>query len=102
MNNIRNILKLNRITNNLTILNTRIMYEKIKDFILKQIQHRKEKTSRLLVQQANSLYDLTEIDGIKYLNIDGTLIPVEHLVDPSKTLSYVRDRWVMNHFNSAS
>lgn len=69
--------------------------ERVKQFIAQSKEKRKANLYKQLQEEAVRRYDVTQRENTTYLNINGTLLPIEQLNDHQKALDFLRETYIL-------
>ena len=69
--------------------------ERVKQFFAKSREKRKANLYKQLQEEAVRRYDVTQRGNTTYLNINGTLLPIEQLNDHQKALDFLRETYIL-------
>ena len=69
--------------------------ERVKQFIAQSKEKRKANLYKQLQEEAVRRYDVTQRENTTYLNINGTLLPIDHLNDNQKALDFLRETYIL-------
>lgn len=69
--------------------------ERVKQFIAQSKEKRKANLYKQLQEEAVRRYDVTQRENTTYLNINGTLLPIDHLNDHQKALDFLRETYIL-------
>lgn len=69
--------------------------ERVKQFFAKSREKRKANLYKQLQDEAVRRYDVTQRGNTTYLNINGTLLPIDQLNDYQKALDFLRETYIL-------
>lgn len=69
--------------------------ERVKQFFAQSKEKRKAKLYKQLQDEAVRRYDVTQRGNTTYLNINGTLLPIDQLNDYQKALDFLRETYIL-------
>ncbi len=69
--------------------------ERVKQFFAKSREKRKANLYKQLQDEAVRRYDVTQRGNTTYLNINGTLLPIEQFNDHQKALDFLRETYIL-------
>lgn len=69
--------------------------ERVKQFIAQSKEKRKANLYKQLQDEAVRRYDVTQRGNTTYLNINGTLLPIDQLNDYQKALDFLRETYIL-------
>lgn len=69
--------------------------ERVKQFIAQSKEKRKANLYKQLQDEAVRRYDVTQRGNTTYLNINGTLLPIDQLNDYQKALDSLRETYIL-------
>lgn len=69
--------------------------ERVKQFIAQSKEKRKANLYKQLQEEAVRRYDVTQRENTTYLNINGTLLPIDQLNDHQKALDFLRETYIL-------
>lgn len=73
--------------------------ESLIERIVRWIMNIGKRSTASYYEESCAIFDVTERNGLQYLNIGGTLIPIEFFTDAKGTLEYVRYSWITKQKN---
>lgn len=69
--------------------------ERVKQFFAQSKEKRKANLYKQLQEEAVRRYDVTQRGNTTYLNINGTLLPIDQLNDYQKALDFLRETYIL-------